>query len=122
MQHQGSRTQYQPSLRGEASVSFESIRKERFDRFRTPHLGLESLMAWQIEWFANRAGSTIGTLAVREADEGWNYAVLRRDETGAFRVLKLGGDAFSLDDARAELLLEMAAAEKSKRETCPERD
>jgi len=95
-------------------VSFEGIRKEKFDRFRPPYLGLESLMAWQIEWFANRAGTTIGTLAVGEADEGWNYVVLGRDKTGDFRVYKRGGDLFSLDDARAEFLLDMAAAEKSE--------
>ena len=70
-------------------------------------------MVWQIEWFANKAGTTIGTLAVGEADEGWNYAVLGRDKTGDFRVYKLGRDAFSLDDARVEFLLEMAAAERS---------
>lgn len=67
-------------------------------------------MVWQIEWFANKAGTTIGTIALGKEDEGWNYAVLSRDRTGNFRVRKLGGDAFSLDDARAELLLEMAAA------------
>ena len=71
-------------------------------------------MVWQTEWFANKAGTTIGTLALGQADEGWNYAVLGRDKTGDFRVYKLGGDAFSLDDARAEFLIEMAAAEKSR--------
>jgi len=96
-------------------VSFQSIRKDKFDRFRSPHLGLESLMPWQIEWFANKTGTIIGTLAVDKVDEGWNYIVLGRDERGDFRVLKLGGDAFSLDDARTELLFEMAAAEKSRR-------
>jgi len=95
-------------------VSFESIGKEKFDRFQPPRLGLESLMEWQTEWFANKAGTTIGTLAVGKADEGWNYAVLGRDKTGDFRVYKLGGDAFSLDDARAEFLFEMAVAEKSR--------
>jgi hypothetical protein len=114
MRHQGSRTQYQSLLTGEASVSFESIRKEKFDRFRPPHLGLESLMVWQTEWFANMAGTTIGTLAVGKANQGWNYAVLGRDKSGDFRVYKLGRDAFSLDDARDEFLLEMAAAEKSQ--------
>jgi hypothetical protein len=113
MRLQGSRTQYQPLLTGEASMPFESIRKEKFDRFRPPDLGLESLMAWQIEWFANKAGTTIGTLAVGKVNQGWNYAVLGRDEAGDFRVHKRGRDAFSLDDARAEFLLEMAAAEKS---------
>ena len=95
-------------------MSFESIRKEKFDQFRPPDLGLESLMAWQTEWFANKVGTTIGTLAVGKANEGWNYAVLGRDKTGDFRVYKRGRDAFSLDDARAEFLLEMAAAEKSE--------
>ena len=70
-------------------------------------------MVWQIEWFANEAGTTIGTLAVGEAEESWNYAVFGRDTSGDFRVYKLGEDAFSLDDARVEFLLEMAAAERS---------
>jgi hypothetical protein len=78
-------------------------------------------MVWQIEWFANEAGTTIGTLAISETDEGWNYVVLGQDQTGDFRVLRLGGDAFSLDDARTELLHEMAAAEKSRPETTPNR-
>ena len=56
-------------------MSFESIRKEKFDRFRPPHLGSESLMVWQTEWFANKAGTIIGALAVGKADEGWDYAV-----------------------------------------------
>jgi hypothetical protein len=99
---------------GEAAVSFESISKEKFDRFRPPPLGLESLMAWQIEWFANKAGTTIGTLAVGKAEESCDYAVFGRDKSGDFRVYKLGRDAFSLDDARDEFLLEMAAAEKSR--------
>ena len=53
------------------------------------------------------------TVAVGKAEESWNYAIFGRDKTGDFRVYKLGGDAFSLDDARAEFLLEMADAEKS---------
>ena len=92
---------------------FESIRREKFDQFLPPDLGLESLMKWQVEWFANKMGTVIGTLAVGKADKGWNYAVLGRDKTGDFRVYKLGGDAFSLDDARTEFLLEMAVAEKT---------
>jgi hypothetical protein len=68
-------------------------------------------MEWQVEWFANKMGTTIGTLATGKADEGWNYAVLKRDEAGNFQVYKLGADAYSLDDARSEFMLDMAAAE-----------
>lgn len=71
-------------------------------------------MAWQIEWFASKSGTTIGTLAKGKIATGWDYAVLEREQTGSFRVRKLGGDAFSIDDARADLLLEMAAAERNK--------
>jgi hypothetical protein len=92
-------------------VSFESIRKEKFDQFLPPHLGAESLMEWQVEWFANKTGTTIGTLAVGKLDEGWNFAVLKRDQTGHFQISKLGVDAFSLDDARSEFMREMATVE-----------
>ena len=56
-------------------MSFESIGKEKFDRFRPPHLGVESLMVWQTEWFANKVGTTIGTLALGKAGADWNYAI-----------------------------------------------
>jgi hypothetical protein len=94
-------------------VLFKSIRREKFDQFLPPDLGSENLMNWQVEWFANKTGTVIGTLAIGKANKGWNYAVLGRDKTGDFRVHKLGGDAFSLDDARAEFLLEMAVVEKT---------
>jgi hypothetical protein len=68
-------------------------------------------MEWQVEWFANKTGTTIGTLAAGKRDEGWNYAVLNRDKAGNFQICKLGVDAFSLDDARSEFMCEMAAAE-----------
>jgi hypothetical protein len=66
---------------------------------------------WQVEWFANKTGTTIGTLAVAKTNQGWNYAVLNRDAAGNFQVYKLGADAYSLDDARSEFMCEMAAAE-----------
>jgi hypothetical protein len=69
---------------------------------------------WQVEWFANKSGTTIGTLAVARMDRGWNYAVLNRDAAGHFQVYKLGVDAYSLDDARTEFMREMAAAETSR--------
>jgi hypothetical protein len=117
MRRQGSTIQFRSVPPGNASVPFESIRKEKFDRFLPPNLGLESLMTWQTEWFANEAGTTIGTLAAGKMNEGWHYAVLGREKSGDFQVYKLGGDAFSLNDARAEFLLEMAAAEN--RQTGP---
>lgn len=109
--HRGNAIQFRALRQGNAPVSFESIRRERFDQFLPPHLGLESMKEWQVEWFANKTGTTIGTLAVAKTNQGWNYAVLNRDAAGNFQVYKLGADAYSLDDARSEFMCEMAAAE-----------
>jgi hypothetical protein len=94
-------------------VPFESIRREEFDKFLPPHLVLERLMVDQVEWFTNKVGNIIGTIAGK-ADDGWNYAVLKGDRRGNFRVCNLGGDSFSLEAARSRFLLDMEAAEKTE--------
>ena len=96
-------------------MSFESIRREEFDRFLPPHLVLERLMAEQVEWFANPLGNIIGTIAGK-MDKGWSYAVLKGDQRGNFRVCNLGGDTYSIEAARSRFLLDMAAAEKAEAE------
>ena len=39
-------------------------------------------MEWPVEWSANKTGTAIGTLAAGKMNEGWNFAVLKRDEAG----------------------------------------
>src|ERR1041385_2326165 len=94
-------------------MSFESIRREEFDKFLPPHLVLERLMAEQVEWFANPLGNIIGTLAGK-VDSGWNYAVLKGDARGNFRVCNLGGDSYNFKTARARLLVDMEVVEKTE--------
>ncbi len=96
-------------------MSFDSIPREEFDKFLPPHLVLERLMVEQVEWFANPMGNIIGTIAGK-TDKGWNYAVLKGDRRGDFRVCNLGGDSFSLEAARSRFLLDMEAAEKAEGE------
>ncbi len=72
-------------------------------------------MVNQVEWFTNKVGNIIGTIAGKE-DDGWNYAVLKEDRRGNFRVCNLGGDSFSLEAARSRFLLDMKAAEKTEEE------
>jgi hypothetical protein len=72
-------------------------------------------MTEQIDWFANTAGNIIGTIAGK-MDEGWNYAVLKGDRRGNYRVCNLGGDTFSFEAARSRFLQDMEAAEKTEEE------
>ena len=93
-------------------MAFENIRREEFDQCRPPPLGLQRLMAEQVEWFANAARTIIGTIA-GNVEDGWSYAVLMADKRGHYRVCRLGGDAYDLNAARARFALDMEAAEKA---------
>lgn len=72
-------------------------------------------MTEQVEWFANTVGNIIGAIAGK-TDKGWNYAVLKGDRKGNYRVCNLGGDSFSFETARSRFLLDMEAAEKAEEE------
>jgi hypothetical protein len=96
-------------------VSFESIRREEFDWFLPPQLVLGRLMTEQVDWFSNTAGNVIGTIAGK-VDEGWNYAVLKGDRRGNYRVCNLGGETCSFEATRARFLKDMETAEKAEEE------
>jgi hypothetical protein len=72
-------------------------------------------MTEQIDWFANTAGNIIGTIAGK-MDEGWNYAVLKGDRRGNYRVCNLGGDTCSFEAARSRFMQDMEVAEKTEGE------
>ena len=115
VRHHGNRTQSQPLLTEEASVSFENIRREEFDGFLPPHLVLERLMTEQVEWFANDGGKHHRRHR-RENGQGLELRRLEKGPAGNFRVSNLGGDSFSFAAARAGFLLDMNAAEKAEEE------
>src|ERR1041385_8737196 len=94
-------------------MPLESISREELDRFIPPNLILHRLMVEQVEWFSNTAGNIIGTLAGK-VDSGWNYAVLKGDARGNFRVCNLGGDSYNFKTARARLLVDMEVVEKTE--------
>ena len=96
-------------------MAINNISRAEFSRLLPLGRRVERFIGKEIEWFSNNSGKVIGVIAVDRADKGWNSAVLERDKSGDFRVLKLGGDASSLDDARTELLADMAGAEKSQK-------
>ena len=70
-------------------------------------------MAQQVEWFSNKAGNIIGTIA-GTVEGGWSYAVLKGDRKGNFRVCNLGGDSYNLKAARSRFLIDMETTEKTE--------
>jgi len=64
-------------------------------------------MVVEVEWFSNRSGTVVGTIAKGEGMAGWNYVVLKRDKQGEFHVRKVMGNFFDLEDARVDLRLSM---------------
>ena len=90
-------------------MTIKTIPRSEFDQLLPHHPALESLMVEQVEWFSNRSGNLLGTIARGEGVAGWNYAVLKRDKKGDFHVRKAMNNFFNLNAAKVDLLLSMAA-------------
>jgi hypothetical protein len=93
-------------------MSIKAIPRSEFDHLLLYNPALESLMVEQIEWFSNRSGTLLATIAKGEHVAGWNYAIMKRDKRGGFRISKVMNNFFSLKAARVDLLLSMAEIEK----------
>jgi hypothetical protein len=75
-------------------LAVKTIGRREFNRLLPHHHVLESLMGEQIEWFANKAKTLIGTIALSKTGRSWNYAVLRRNKLGNFQVCEIGQNFF----------------------------
>jgi len=65
-------------------------------------------MVEQVEWFSNRSGKLLGTIAKGGRVAGWNYAILKRGKNGDFYVHKVMNNFFSSTAAKVDLLISMA--------------
>src|SRR5271169_3231338 len=94
-------------------MSVKTISRSAFDQL-LPHYNsaLESLMVEEVEWFSNRSGNLLGAVAKGSGVAGWNYAILKRDRKGDFRVRKVMSNFFNLKAAKTDLMLSMAGIEK----------
>jgi hypothetical protein len=95
-------------------VRIKNISRWKFERFLRFHAILETVIGDEVEWFGDAVENTIGTIAYCEGERGWNYAVLKRGWTGDFQVCDLGANLYSLDAARIDFRLAMAAAENTE--------
>jgi len=95
-------------------VQIKSIGRPEFDRLLPLHALLETSIGEEVDWFRDAVENTIGTLAFSPGNSGWSYAVLRRDWAGGFQVCDLRTNLCSLDAARIDFRLAMAAAERNE--------
>lgn len=100
----------------------KNIGSGEFNRLLPSHLVLEDLMAGQVEWFGSKTRNLIGTIAAGKGKAGWNYAVLRRDRVGNFRVCDVQANFHSHEAAKADFVLAMAGAGPSRQEGAHQMD
>ena len=88
-------------------MRIKTIPRSEFDRLLPQNPALDNVMVVEVEWFSNRSGTVVGTIAKGKGMAGWNYVVLKRDKQGEFHVRKVMGNFFDLEDARVDLRLSM---------------
>jgi hypothetical protein len=86
----------------------KTIPRSEYDRLLAHNPALKSVMVKQVEWFSNKSGSLLGTVAEGESVAGSNYAILTRDKTGDFHIRKVMSNFLNVKAARVDLLLSMA--------------
>ena len=86
----------------------KNIPRSEYDRLLAHNPALKNLMGQQVEWFSNRSGNLLGSIAEGERVAGCNYAILKRDKKGDFHIRKVMSNLFNLKAARVDLLFSMA--------------
>jgi hypothetical protein len=90
-------------------MTVKSISCSEFDQFLPHYPALESLMVEQVQWYSNRSGSLLATIAKGGGAAGWNYVILKRDKKGEFHVRKVMNNFFNLNAAKVDLMLSMTS-------------
>jgi hypothetical protein len=98
-------------------MSIKTIPRSEIERLLPYNSALEDIMMEQVEWFSNKSGNLLGTIAKGKSVAGWNYAVLKRDRKGDFRVRKVMDNFFSLKAARVDLMIVIEKIDRANRGT-----
>ncbi len=101
-------------------MSVRSISSWKFNRFLPTRNHLGTVIGKEVEWFADDPENTIGTIAFRQEQRGWNYAILRRDWMGDFQVCNLKANFGNFRAASVDCVLAMKEAEKGEQRSLSE--
>lgn len=94
-------------------MAIKSISRGELDQF-LPHRGtIGRFIGAEVEWFADKEGKIIGTIAEGTTNMDWGYVVLRRDERGEYLFWDLKTRIGSCDAARNQIVRTMEAIQES---------
>ena len=91
-------------------MAINNIGRPEFIRRLSLHSDLEHFIGKEVEWFSNKTGNIIGTIALGDRSRGWNYVVLRRNRTGKFHVCDVVCDLYNHAAARVDFMFAMDKA------------
>ena len=87
-----------------AAIHISSIPRERFEHLLTTNVFLEPVIGSEVEWFADAAQTTLGTVANGLLFDRWTYVLLGRGGTSVFHVLRIESGVSTRDEATVQLL------------------
>jgi hypothetical protein len=80
---------------------------------------LEHFIGKEVEWFSNKTGNIIGTIALGDSSRGWNYVILKRNQLGKFNACDVVCDFYSHGAARVDFMFAMVGAGRSREKQFP---
>lgn len=104
------------------TLAINPISRQQFDAFEPARVPIGGVIWEEIEWFADEAGNVIGVLTYDSKDDDWGYAVLGKDNDGAFRAIENDVSIDRQDDARTRLVAEMERVAGTGRTVFPQGD
>ena len=100
-----------PALGKVNVVIINSIGKQAFHRLLSTQTASEIAVGAEVEWFADRDATSLGTVGFGWQNKGWSYAILKGDTANGFRVCERHEHFSSRHRARVMLLRHMTEAE-----------
>jgi hypothetical protein len=96
-------------------VAIRNISRVEFNQFLPERMLLVCVYGEQFAWWADHAGSVIGTIAGGTGEGGWRCITLQRGADGGFRVRDVQSGFDSREAAGARLVCAMETAGKNCR-------
>ena len=96
-------------------MMIKSISQMEMDQFLPCRFHIDRFIGAEAEWFSDRIGNIIGTIAEGATNAKWGYAVLRRDDNGLYRFWGPKTRIDCCDTARIQIVQAMEATQKDGR-------
>jgi len=100
----------------------KTISKPRFDVLTLSKHPMATIMAEEVEWYADVNENVLGSVIRDRTDNDWNYVILGRDERGLFRWINGNVSFAEIGEARKELLQKIEQYAHDGKSVYPQHD